>query len=148
MATITQVQTQKTQTVLPKSLTAVPGQITVKEISNVDLPDIPLPPPSTNPTEILAQDKGTPDNHVPRDPRLIRLTGVHPFNVEPPLTSLFNEGMNCLLKLTLFRWAWHSAHNPRKGFLTSPELFYVRNHGPVPLVREEDIPNWEISIEG
>ncbi|KAH1982306.1 hypothetical protein KXW88_004801 [Aspergillus fumigatus] len=125
MATITQVQTQETHTVLPKSLTVVPGQITVKEISNLDLPDIPLPPPSTNPTEILAQDKGTPDNHVPRDPRLIRLTGVHPFNVEPPLTALFNE-----------------------GFLTSPELFYVRNHGPVPLVRDEDIPNWEISIEG
>jgi nitrate reductase (NAD(P)H) len=34
------------------------------------------------------------------------------------------------------------------GFLTSPELFYVRNHGPVPQVLDEDIPNWEISIEG
>lgn len=36
----------------------------------------------------------------------------------------------------------------RKGFLTSPELFYVRNHGPVPQVHDADIPNWEISIEG
>lgn len=27
-------------------------------------------------------------------------------------------------------------------------MFYVRNHGPVPQVRDEDIPNWEISIEG
>ena len=56
------------------------------------LPDIPLPPPSKAPTEILSVDRDTPDNHVPRDPRLIRLTGVHPFNVEPPLTTLFKEG--------------------------------------------------------
>jgi nitrate reductase (NAD(P)H) len=56
-------------------------------------PNIPLPPPSVNPTAILDADKGTPDEHVPRDPRLIRLTGVHPFNVEPPLTALYKEGM-------------------------------------------------------
>lgn len=35
-----------------------------------------------------------------------------------------------------------------QGFLTPQELFYVRNHGPVPLVDDEDIPNWEITIEG
>lgn len=34
------------------------------------------------------------------------------------------------------------------GFLTSPELFYVRNHGPVPVVRDEEVPTWELSIEG
>ncbi|KAJ6145741.1 nitrate reductase (NADPH) niaD or niiA-Penicillium chrysogenum [Penicillium chermesinum] len=88
-------------------------------------PDVPLPPPSIHPTEVLDVDKTTPDKHVPRDPRLIRLTGVHPFNVEPPLTALYKE-----------------------GFLTSPELFYVRNHGPVPEVKDEDIPNWELRIEG
>lgn len=60
--------------------------------SQPPLPDIPLPPPSTIPTEILTIDKDTPDSHVPRDPRLIRLTGVHPFNVEAPLTDLYNEG--------------------------------------------------------
>lgn len=87
--------------------------------------DIPLPPPSTAPTEILKVDKPTPDSHVPRDSRLIRLTGVHPFNCEAPLTDLFKE-----------------------GFLTTPELFYVRNHGPVPEVRDEDIPDWEFSVEG
>jgi nitrate reductase (NAD(P)H) len=54
--------------------------------------DIPLPPLSNPPKEILSLDKDTPDNHVPRDPRLIRLTGAHPFNVEPPLTDLFDEG--------------------------------------------------------
>ena len=87
--------------------------------------DIPLPPPTTIPTEILDVDKKTPDAHVPRDPRLIRLTGVHPFNVEAPLSALFNE-----------------------GFLTSPELFYVRNHGAVPEVMDEEIPNWEFTVEG
>ena len=87
--------------------------------------EIPLPPPSKIPTTVLDVDKKTPDSHVPRDPRLIRLTGVHPFNVEAPLSALFNE-----------------------GFLTSPELFYVRNHGAVPEVHDEDIPNWEFTVEG
>lgn len=54
---------------------------------------IPLPPPSINPTKVLDIDIGTPDAHVPRDPRLIRLTGVHPFNVEAPLSALFDSGM-------------------------------------------------------
>ena len=89
-----------------------------------DAPSYPMPPPSTKP-DVLAQDKTTPDFHVPRDPRLIRLTGVHPFNVEAPLSDLYNE-----------------------GFLTSPELFYVRNHGAVPQVHDEDIPDWEFSVEG
>ncbi|TVY82040.1 Nitrate reductase [NADPH] [Lachnellula suecica] len=88
-------------------------------------PRYTLPPPSKPPTEILKEDVKTPDNHVPRDPRLIRLTGIHPFNVEPPLSALYNE-----------------------GFLTSPELFYVRNHGAVPEVDDATIPDWEFSIEG
>lgn len=87
--------------------------------------EIPLPPSSKAPTQVLDIDQRTPDKHVPRDPRLIRLTGVHPFNVEAPLSALFNE-----------------------GFLTSPELFYVRNHGAVPEVRDEDIPDWSLTIEG
>ena len=93
--------------------------------SHSDDVDIPLPPPSTIPKKVLDLDKKTPDAHVPRDPRLIRLTGVHPFNVEAPLSALFNE-----------------------GFLTSPELFYVRNHGAVPDVKEEDIPDWTFTVEG
>ncbi|KAI5837779.1 nitrate reductase [Morchella snyderi] len=87
--------------------------------------EVPLPPPSINPIKVLDIDLGTPDSHVPRDPRLIRLTGVHPFNVEAPLTALFDS-----------------------GFLTPPELFYVRNHGAVPEVHDEDIMDWDISIEG
>ncbi|KAF2713171.1 nitrate reductase [Pleomassaria siparia CBS 279.74] len=90
-----------------------------------DLFTFTLPPPSTLPEQVLDVDNATPDSHVPRDARLIRLTGVHPFNVEPPLTALFKE-----------------------GFLTSPELFYVRNHGAVPHVQDENVPNWEFSIEG
>ncbi|CZT00772.1 hypothetical protein WAI453_009147 [Rhynchosporium graminicola] len=84
-----------------------------------------LPPPSKEPTAILKEDLKTPDNHVPRDPRLIRLTGIHPFNVEAPLSALYDE-----------------------GFLTSTELFYVRNHGAVPEVDDASIPDWEFSIEG
>ena len=35
-----------------------------------------------------ARDEGTPDAWVPRHESLVRLTGTHPFNVEPPLTEL------------------------------------------------------------
>lgn len=54
-------------------------------------------------------DRGTPDEWVPRDPKLIRLTGSHPFNCEPPLHSLFDQ-----------------------GFITPVSLHYVRSHGRVP----------------
>ena len=87
--------------------------------------ELPLPPQSSTPQEVLDIDKNTPDAHVPRDPRLIRLTGVHPFNVEAPLTDLFNE-----------------------GFITSPELFYVRNHGAVPEVKDHEVLNWSFTVEG
>ena len=87
--------------------------------------DFALPPPSHPPTEIDPLDHKTPDGWLPRDSRLIRLTGAHPFNSEAPLTALYDE-----------------------GWLTSPELFYVRNHGPVPQVNDEDIPDWEFTVEG
>jgi nitrate reductase (NAD(P)H) len=88
-------------------------------------PQFALPPTRTLATQVLDIDKNTPDAHVPRDARLIRLTGVHPFNVEAPLTDLFNE-----------------------GFLTSSELFYVRNHGPVPNVKDDEVLDWTFSVEG
>jgi nitrate reductase (NAD(P)H) len=96
-----------------------------EELSKESSSDIPLPPHSNQTPFVLDVDKNTPDAHVPRDPRLIRLTGVHPFNVEAPLTALFNE-----------------------GFLTSPELFYVRNHGAVPNVKDEECLDWEFTVEG
>lgn len=101
-----------------------PPETIYGESSTPALVEFPLPPPR-KPVQVLDADKKTPDAHVPRDPRLIRLTGVHPFNVEAPLSDLYNE-----------------------GFLTSPELFYVRNHGAVPEVRDEKIPDWEFTVEG
>lgn len=85
----------------------------------------PLPPESRANQRVLPEDLRTPDKHVPRDPRLLRLTGVHPFNVEPPLTDLWNE-----------------------GFITTKDLHYVRNHGPVPLVHDEDVLDWSFTVEG
>jgi nitrate reductase (NAD(P)H) len=53
--------------------------------------------------------QGTPDDWIPRHPELIRLTGRHPFNVEPPLPRVVEA-----------------------GFITPTSLHYVRNHGAVP----------------
>jgi nitrate reductase (NAD(P)H) len=82
-------------------------------------------PPKTRRNRVLPEDLKTPDNHVERDSRLIRLTGIHPFNVEAPLSDLYDE-----------------------GFLTSKDLHYVRNHGPVPRVADEDIMDWTFTVEG
>ncbi|KAI1437981.1 nitrate reductase [Xylaria sp. CBS 124048] len=88
-------------------------------------PPYPLPPRSRLDNTVLAEDLKTPDSHVIRDPRLIRLTGIHPFNVEPPLSDLYDE-----------------------GFLTTKDLHYVRNHGAVPRVEDEDIMDWDFTVEG
>ncbi|CAF0881394.1 unnamed protein product [Adineta steineri] len=85
----------------------------------------PLPLETEKPSKILECDKKTADAHVPRDSRLIRLTGVHPFNCEAPLSVLYDS-----------------------GFLTPTELWYVRNHGAVPEVLDSDILNWEFRVEG
>jgi nitrate reductase (NAD(P)H) len=85
----------------------------------------PLPIETKKPTEILECDIKTADNHVPRDSRLIRLTGIHPFNCEAPLTDLYNS-----------------------GFITPTELWFVRNHGSVPKILDDDINNWTFIIEG
>ncbi|KAK8118590.1 uncharacterized protein PG998_003216 [Apiospora kogelbergensis] len=85
----------------------------------------PLPPKTRPDIAVLPEDFKTPDNHVPRDSRLIRLTGVHPFNTEAPLSELYDE-----------------------GFLTSENLHYVRNHGHVPKVEDDETLSWEFSIEG
>lgn len=55
------------------------------------------------------RDAASPDRWLPRDGRLIRLTGKHPFNVEPPVAVL----------------------NQYK-FLTPSSMHYVRNHGACP----------------
>lgn len=61
------------------------------------------------------RDIGTPDEWIPRDGRLVRLTGRHPFNVEPPI-SILNE----------FK------------FITPSSLHYVRNHGACPNLKWEE----------
>lgn len=61
------------------------------------------------------RDKGTPDEWVPRDGKLVRLTGRHPFNCEPPI-SVLNE----------FK------------FITPCCLHYVRNHGACPKIKWEE----------
>ena len=55
-----------------------------------------------------AQDKGTADEWIPRDPALIRLTGRHPFNCEP------------------------TVKRNSEAYISAPRDHYVRNHGAVP----------------
>ncbi|KAJ7892818.1 hypothetical protein B0H14DRAFT_3105104 [Mycena olivaceomarginata] len=94
-------------------------------VEEVDGAILRLPPLSNAPVQVLEIDQKTPDAHVFRDPRMIRLTGAHPFNAEAPLTALLGE-----------------------GFLTTPELFFVRNHGPVPEVEDAEVLDWEFTVEG
>ncbi|KAF5560578.1 nitrate reductase [Fusarium napiforme] len=114
--------------------TAKPSRIgslhDLQELSSIEPPRLdhikPYPlPPKCSPKSVLKEDLKTPDNFVERDPRLIRLTGVHPFNVEAPLSDLYDE-----------------------GFLTSENLHYVRNHGHVPRCEDDDILDWEFEIGG
>ncbi|KAJ3572920.1 hypothetical protein NPX13_g4883 [Xylaria arbuscula] len=93
--------------------------------STSKLPLYPLPPKSNPDNSVLTEDLKTPDSHVIRDSRLIRLTGIHPFNVEAPLSNLYDE-----------------------GFLTTKDLHYVRNHGAVPKVEDSGIMDWEFTVEG
>ncbi|KAF8769499.1 hypothetical protein HU200_006535 [Digitaria exilis] len=69
-----------------------------------------------------ARDEGTTDAWIKRNPSLIRLTGKHPLNCEPPLPHLM-----------------------RHGFLTPAPLHYVRNHGGVP---RGDWSTWTVEVSG
>ncbi|RWW56205.1 hypothetical protein BHE74_00037085 [Ensete ventricosum] len=68
------------------------------------------------------RDEGTADGWIERNPSLIRLTGKHPFNCEPPLARLMHH-----------------------GFITPVPLHYVRNHGAVP---KADWLTWTVDITG
>jgi nitrate reductase (NAD(P)H) len=74
------------------------------------------------PSVLDPRDEGTADHWIERNPSLIRLTGKHPFNSEPPLQSLMHH-----------------------GFITPVQLHYVRNHGHVPKAHWED---WTIEVTG
>lgn len=103
------------------------GQVPIASINDLLLRaprSYPLPPKIKS-KNVLQEDLKTPDNYIQRDPRLIRLTGIHPFNVEAPLGPLYDE-----------------------GFLTSENLHYVRNHGAVPKCEDDEIYDWEFTVEG
>jgi nitrate reductase (NAD(P)H) len=68
------------------------------------------------------RDEGTADNWIERNPSMVRLTGKHPFNSEPPLARLMHH-----------------------GFITPVPLHYVRNHGPVPKATWQD---WTVEVCG
>ncbi|KAJ1400597.1 Riboflavin synthase-like beta-barrel [Sesbania bispinosa] len=69
-----------------------------------------------------SRDEGTSDHWIQRNASLVRLTGKHPFNSEPPLSRLMHH-----------------------GFITPVPLHYVRNHGPVPKAQWED---WTVEVCG
>uniref|UniRef100_A0ACD5ZAY1 Uncharacterized protein n=1 Tax=Avena sativa TaxID=4498 RepID=A0ACD5ZAY1_AVESA len=68
------------------------------------------------------RDEATSDAWVKRHPALVRLTGKHPFNSEPPLPRLMSH-----------------------GFITPAPLHYVRNHGAVP---KADWSTWTVEVTG
>jgi nitrate reductase (NAD(P)H) len=68
------------------------------------------------------RDAGCPDQWITRDGRLVRLTGKHPFNCEPP-TRLLHQF----------------------GFITPSSLHYVRNHGACPKLTWEE---HTVTVEG
>lgn len=77
---------------------------------------------ATSTMTVDERDRGTPDEWIVRDPTLIRLTGRHPFNAEPPTQELMKH-----------------------GFLTPTSIHYVRNHGTVPSLQWE---SHKIEISG
>lgn len=66
-------------------------------------------------SEVDDRDKATPDSWIPRHPDLVRLTGKHPFNCEPPIGQMLDQ-----------------------GFITPISLHYVRNHGKCPQLNWDD----------
>ncbi|RLN08354.1 hypothetical protein C2845_PM11G24430 [Panicum miliaceum] len=80
-------------------------------------PRLEVEPPVQDP-----RDEATSDAWVRRHPALVRLTGKHPFNSEPPVARLM-------------------AH----GFITPAPLHYVRNHGAVP---KADWSTWTVEVTG
>jgi len=86
------------------------------------LPPVPLQPEASS---VLEDDEKTPDSWIPRDSRMVRLTGKHPFNCEPKLEILYDH-----------------------GFLTPSSLFYVRSHGAVPRIDQAAGEAWTLKVHG
>jgi len=77
-------------------------------------------------SEVDKRDIGTPDEWINRHPQLIRLTGRHPFNCEPPPEVLMEKSVAL-------------------GGYTPTNLHYVRNHGPTPRL---DWGGHRVTVEG
>jgi hypothetical protein len=65
-------------------------------------------------SQVDERDMKCADNWIPRHPDLIRLTGKHPFNSEPPHEEVMKQ-----------------------GWLTPVSMHFVRNHGAVPNLKWE-----------
>jgi nitrate reductase (NAD(P)H) len=103
-----------------KIIASIPGIDEVqKEVSKIMTRIGYKPNPVEKPDK---RDAGNADAWVPRDPRLNRLTGIHPFNCEAPL-SVLREA----------------------DYLTPATLHYVRNHGICPKLSWD---NHSIDISG
>jgi len=90
--------------------------------STLNLPEVPTEKACEG---IDSLDAGTPDAWIPRDPRMVRLTGKHPFNSEAKLKDLYTQ-----------------------GFFTPSNLFFVRNHGAVPKIDQKMADEWKLNIHG
>ena len=56
---------------------------------------------------------------------MVRLTGKHPFNAEANLRDLYAQ-----------------------GFITPSSLFFVRNHGAVPIIDQKKADQWTLKLHG
>ncbi|KAK9903043.1 hypothetical protein M0R45_001294 [Rubus argutus] len=74
------------------------------------------------PSILDPRDEATSDSWIKRNSTMVRLTGKHPFNSEPPLNRLMHH-----------------------GFITPVPLHYVRNHGYVPKATWQD---WTVEVTG
>merc|ERR1719506_2481014 len=72
------------------------------------------------------RDEKNSDHWIPRNPRMNRLTGIHPFNSEAPLSELRDHGFITPPRLHIVR----RRNEPVVAeFITPPRLHIVRNHG-------------------
>jgi len=88
-------------------MASIPGISTVRDVVTSLLSKAGHVPNKVDVADV--RDQGNTDKWVPRDPRLNRLTGIHPFNCEAPLSVLREN-----------------------KFVTPASLHYVRNHGICP----------------
>jgi nitrate reductase (NAD(P)H) len=121
-AAVTQLKNDNYKRINGSETMAPSVEASIDVIGDPNRKALPKKFPEANITKIDDKDKGTPDEWVPRHPDIIRLTGRHPLNCEPPLTDSYEH-----------------------GFYTPSSLHFVRNHGAVPKL------NWEthkIKIHG